>query len=263
MSGQLAGIRAIGARPPAGPGYRLIVAVDLEGSTRRTNPVKGELRRVMYDLLDQALQAAGIEPGHLEDMADRGDGVLILIRPHDDVPKTALLGRLIPVLTGLLAQHNAAIAQPELELRMRAVVHAGEVHGDGRGFYGDDLDVAFRLLNAPAAKRALREATSSPLVLVISEEIFTGVVRHGYVGTGGYGPAVRVRVGERHRRGRLHIPVPAKAGRQATTLRTRDQFLTPISLPVATANGPGPDQLSGRPLLTAINGHGGPRQAPG
>ena len=40
--------------------------------------------------------------------------MLILIRPHDDVPKTALLGRLIPTLTALLAEHNATAAEPEL-----------------------------------------------------------------------------------------------------------------------------------------------------
>jgi hypothetical protein len=88
------------------------------------------------------------------------------------------------------------------------VVHAGEVHDDGRGFYGDDLDVAFRLLDSPAVKRALREASASPLVLVVSEEIFTGIVRHGYVEGGRYEQRVQVRVGERRRRGRVHVPLP-------------------------------------------------------
>ena len=76
----------------AGPVHRSIVAVDVEGSTKRTNPEGGELRRILYALLDRALEDAGIDPRHLEDMADRGDGVLILIRPHDDVPKTVLIG---------------------------------------------------------------------------------------------------------------------------------------------------------------------------
>ena len=149
MSGQLAMV------PPLddGPVHRSIVAVDVEGSTKRTNPAKGELRRILYDLLERALRAAGIGPRHLEELADRGDGVLILIRPHDDVPKTVLLGRLIPALTALLAEHNAAVAEPELRMRLRAVVHAGEVHDDGWGFYGDDIDVAFRLLEAPTVKR--------------------------------------------------------------------------------------------------------------
>ena len=237
MSGHLAAVRAIGAQPFAGPVYRSIVVVDLEGSTKRSNMVKGELRRVMYELLDQAFLAAGIGPGHLEELADRGDGVLILIRPHDDVPKAALLGRLIPVLAGLLAEHNAAATRPELELRMRAVVHAGEVHEDDRGFYGDDIDVAFRLVNAPAVKRALREAPSSPLVLVISEEIFSAVVRLGYVAADGYEPSVRVRVGEQLRRGRVHIPVPAATDRPAAIPRPRGLLLPLAPLSIPALNG--------------------------
>jgi len=171
MSVHLAAVRAVGAQPSACPVYRSIVAVDLEGSTKRTNVVKGELRRVMYELLDRALTAAGIGPNHLEDLVDRGDGVLILVRPHDDVPKTVLLGRLMPVLTALLAGHNAQVTRPELELRLRAVVHAGEVHYDGRGFYGDDLDVAFRLLDAPAAIAARGfPATDLAVPLRITDE---------------------------------------------------------------------------------------------
>lgn len=256
MSGHLATVRAIGAQPFAGPVYRSIVVVDLEGSTKRSNMAKGELRRVMYELLDQALMAAGIGPDHLEELADRGDGVLILIRPHDDVPKSALVGRLIPVLAGLLAEHNAAAARPELELRMRAVVHAGEVHEDGRGFYGDDIDVAFRLVNAPAVKRALRETASSPLVLVVSEEIFSAVVRHGYVAAGGYEPAVRVQVGEQRRRGRVHIPVPANTGHPATLRPVSGPLLPTLPLSAAAANGHDVEQLPGHPAVAAIVRHG-------
>jgi len=255
MSGHLATVHAIGAQPFACPVYRSIVVVDLEASTKRGNMAKGELRRVMYELLDLAFMAAGIGPDHLEELADRGDGVLILIRPHDDVPKTALLGRLIPVLAGLLAEHNAAVARPELRLRMRAVVHAGEVHDDGRGFYGDDLDVAFRLLNAPAVKRALRLATSSPLVLVVSEEIFTAIVRHGYLDADGYEPTVRVRVGDRLRRGRVHVPVPADTSRPAVIRRAGVGLPPAKPLSIAAVNGRDPKQLPGPPPLTAVNGH--------
>lgn len=220
MNSQLATVRTPGVPSTAGPVHRSIVAVDVEGSTMRTNPVKGELRRILYDLMDRALQAAGIGPKHLEQLSDRGDGMLILVRPHDDVPKTVLLGRLVPVLTALLIEYNATVKRPELELRLRVVVHAGEVHADGNGFYGDDLDVAFRLLDSPAVKRALKE-TSAALVLVISEEIFSGIVRHGYVGGGPYNQRVHVRVGERQRRGRVHIPVPASFDRPPAIRQTR------------------------------------------
>jgi hypothetical protein len=225
--------------PPVsdGPVHRSIVAVDVEGSTKRTNPAKGKLRRILYDLLERALKAAGIGPRHLEELADRGDGVLILIRPYDDVPKTVLIGRLIPALTALLAQHNAAVAEPELRMRLRAVVHAGEVHDDDWGFYGDDIDVAFRLLEAPTVKRVLRDAPEAPLVLVVSEELWAGVVRHGYVDGGPYQQRVQVKVGGRRRRGRVHLPVPAPHDLPALVPRARAP-LTSGSRAVASLAGP-------------------------
>ena len=205
------------------PVYRSIVAVDVDGSTKRTNPAKGKLRRILYDLLKRALEDAGIGPRHLEDLADRGDGVLILIRPYDDVPKTVLIGRLIPALTALLAEHNAAVAEPELRMRLRAVVHAGEVHDDAWGFYGDDIDVAFRLLEAPTVKQALRGAPEAPLVLVVSEELWTGIVRQGYVDSSPYQRHVQVKVGGRRRRGRVQLPVPARSDPPGLAARPRTQ----------------------------------------
>jgi len=206
MSARLASVSFLASRRLAGPMHRSIVTVDLEGSTARTDPVKGELRRTMYDLLGRALEASAITDKHLEQLTDRGDGVLLLVRPHDDVPKTVLLGKLIPSLTALLVEHNSrAEAHPALQMRLRAVVHAGEIHGDGRGFYGESIDVAIRLLDSAPVKKALRQ-TSSPLVLVISEVIHSGIVCHGYVDAEAYVPMVRVRVAGRQHRGWVHIP---------------------------------------------------------
>jgi len=227
----------LGTRPRIDPVHRSIVAVDIEGSTRRTNPAKGKLRRVLYDLLDRALRAAGIGSRHLEELADRGDGVLILIRPYDDVPKTVLLGRLIPALAALLAEHNATVVEPELRMRLRAVVHAGEVHDDGWGFYGDDIDVALRLLEAPTVKRVLRDAPEAPLVLVVSEEIWAGIVRHRYVDGDPYQQRIQVKVGERRRRGRVHLPVPARSDFSALGPRARTSLMS-SSLAVASLTGP-------------------------
>jgi hypothetical protein len=231
MGMMLAAERTPDVQALAGPVHRLIVAVDIEGSTRRTNPVKGELRHDLYELLERALQAAGITARHLEPHTDRGDGVLILIRPHDDVPKTLVLGRLMPILTALLTEHNGSVTRPELRLRLRAVVHAGEVHGDDRGFYGDDLDAACRLLDSPKLKQALQEAVASPLVLAVSEEIFTGIVQHGYLDAGPYQPLGRVRVGNRNRRGWVHVPAPIYPDPPDVIRRPNGQ-LPPMSLAI-------------------------------
>ncbi|HEX5300551.1 MAG TPA: hypothetical protein VFW50_26510 [Streptosporangiaceae bacterium] len=216
----LTALRNLDARPLCGPVYRLILAVDLEGSTKRTNPARGELRRALYRLMDRALAATEIAGQHLEQPADRGDGMLILIRPHDDVPKTALLGRLVPALTTLLAEHNAAAPDPSLRMRLRVVIHAGEIHVDDWGFYGEELDVAFRLLDSPAVKKALNMARMSPLALVTSDEIFRTIIRHGYLDAGPYQPLVRVRIADQQRRGWVSTPVPVDCDQESSTYGT-------------------------------------------
>jgi hypothetical protein len=214
MSTRLAAVASLDDQRSADPVYRSIIALDVEKSTMRTNPVKGELRRVMYDLLERSLEAAKIPGNCLEQLTDRGDGVLVLIRPHDEVPKTVILGRLIPRLANLLSDYNAQVARPESRMRLRAVVHAGEVHMDRRGCYGEAIDIAIRLLDSPRVKKALKLA-AGPLALVISDEIYSGIVHHGYVDASAYFPVGRVSVGERRHRGWVHIPALENAGATA------------------------------------------------
>ncbi len=248
MNSRLAPVPSTG-RSVADPVHRLILAVDVEGSTQRLNPDKGELRRIMYALLDRALRATGIGYKHLEPLNDRGDGVLILIRPHDDVPKTLPLRLLIPKLAALLVEHNATVDRPNLRLRLRVVFHAGEIHNDGWGFFGEDLDVAFRLLDAPGVKKALRNAPTSPLALVVSEEIHSAIVRQGYVDGGPYEQSVSVRVAERRLRGWVNIPVPAAAERALPAWPPQDAVARRV---------PGH-----RPAAAAVRGGGSRRPFPG
>lgn len=166
------------------PRHRVIVAVDIEQSTSRPDPVKAELRRALYDLFDQALRSAGIRRRHRDRFTDRGDGLLALIHPVDQASKPIVLNRAIPAFCQLLASHNASLAStgrlPE-QFRVRVVVHAGEIHYDNNGCFGEALDIAFRLLDAPGVKKALRTA-ADPLTLVISDDIYRTIVRHGYAG---------------------------------------------------------------------------------
>jgi hypothetical protein len=229
MGTRHAAVTYLNGRRSAGPMYRSIVAIDLEGSTLRTNPVKGELRRVMYDLLGRALAAAEISDDYLERLTDRGDGILVLIRPHDDVPKTVLLDRLIPRLTALLIEYNARVTQPALRMRLRTVVHAGEVHGDRRGYYGEAIDIAIRLLDSAPVKKALNQ-TTSPLVLVISEEIHSGIVLQGYVTGGTYQPIVRVRVANKQRRGWVHVPGSDELRAASSPAKPSARARTPVSI---------------------------------
>ncbi len=192
------------------PRYRSIVALDIERSTSRPNPVKGELRNKTYELLEVALRTAGVGERHRDGFVDRGDGILALIHPVDQVPKTLLLNRAVPCLKRLLTEYNASLprhSQPQRQLRVRVVMHAGEVHYDRNGCFGESLDVAFRLLDAGRVKRTLRE-TADPLILVISGEIYSSVVRHGYDGIDdqAFHPLVRVEVAGKRYPGWIHIP---------------------------------------------------------
>jgi class 3 adenylate cyclase len=212
--------------PPKGvPHHRTIFSVDIESSTTRTNPVKAELRKALYELFDAALCSAGICERHRDRFFDRGDGVLALIHPVEQASKVPLLNRAIPTLKQLLTDYNASLprlGRPERQLRIRAVVHAGEVHYDVNGCFGEALDVAFRLLDAPPVKKALRVAVS-PLILVVSEDIYRSVVRQRYDGIDQdtFRPLVRVQIAGDRYRGWIHPAEEAAQGGMAQIVEYR------------------------------------------
>ena len=167
---------------PSYPARRkAIVALDIEGSTSRPDPVKAELRTILYELFDAALRSAGVHTGRRDRFIDRGDGLLALIDPAD---QALLMNQAVPAFRQLLTSYNAALpatGRRHRQLRVRAVMHTGEIHDDDNGCYGETLDIAFRLLDAPRVKTALR-AAHGPLLLVISSEIYNWAVRPGFAG---------------------------------------------------------------------------------
>ncbi len=164
--------------------HRTIVALDIEQSTQRSDTVKADLRAKAYELFELALRSAGIYPRHRDRFVDRGDGILALVYPVKPAPKAVLLNSVIPALNRLLTDYNAGLPRtsPLHQLRVRVVVHTGEVRYDSHGCFGEALDIAFRLLDHIRVKNALRRA-ADPLVLVISGDIYRSIVRHSRDGT--------------------------------------------------------------------------------
>jgi hypothetical protein len=185
---------------PIGSVHRALLVVDIENSTGRRDPVKARLRHELYHLLEEALRTSGILPRHRDALIDRGDGVLVLIHPADHLPKALLLTTLVPTLDRLLAEHNAAF--PQLAFRLRVVVHAGEVHYDLRGAFGEAIDLICRLLNAPELKATLRQG-EAPTALAVSHHVYDTVVRHDHAGIAdqAFQPLIRVDVGGTVRHG--------------------------------------------------------------
>ena len=102
----------------------------------------------------------------------------------------------------LLADYNASLprASRPQQLRIRVVIHAGEVRYDAHGCFGEALDITFRLLDDSRVKKAL-QGTADPMVLVVSGDIYRSVVRHSYDASDqpSFQPLVCVRVaGSRH-----------------------------------------------------------------
>lgn len=196
------------------PVHRSILAIDIESfSPPRTASIRIELRLQLYRLVQEALDYTGADSSCCDPFEDRGDGMLVLIHPTDAVPKTLLLSRFIPELTRLLVDYNLTLPPdewPRRGLRLRAAVHAGEIHFDDNGYFGEALDLTCRLLDAPGLKK-LHASVASPLVLVVSDDIYYGVVKHGYDGLreDTYRFEVRVSMAGRKRQGYVHVPVEA------------------------------------------------------
>jgi class 3 adenylate cyclase len=130
-------IRQAGRLMHAEPEHRGILALDIQGFGRldRSNPARVRMRTGLHRILQNALTAAGIHP-ESADQSEYGDGILVLLDPQ--ISKARLLYPLLPRLVSGLAQYNGAAPDGE-RLRLRVVVHAGELLRDGYGMTGEDL----------------------------------------------------------------------------------------------------------------------------
>jgi tetratricopeptide (TPR) repeat protein len=163
--------RPVHGRRPAV--HRTILVVDVEQfcDRRRRNVNQVAVRRGLYRSLYSAFETADI-PWESCDREDRGDGVFILAA--GDVPKAAFIEALPLALVDALRRHNNT--HPDTErIRLRMAVHAGEVSYDDHGVTAASVNLAFRLLDAPALRSAL---VGSPgvLALIVSSWFFEEVV---------------------------------------------------------------------------------------
>lgn len=155
-----------------------ILLLDIERFSDRDDVEQAYLRRMLYDLTDQALLAAGIDETRRK-RADRGDSVMELIDANASV--TALLRALLTELPAQLRSMNRQ-ASRSAQMRLRGVVAAGYVAVDRHdGWVGTDLNHACRLLDAKLLKEALRERPSD-FALCVSDAVYQGIVRHSHTG---------------------------------------------------------------------------------
>jgi class 3 adenylate cyclase len=167
------------ARKPVvdpGPLHRSIMVLDVAGFGRWDNSTQLVVRGVLNTAVREAFRGTGVRWSALA-VEDRGDGAIILVPAT--VSKVDLLDPVIPSLVASIRRHNATV-DPSLRIRLRISLHAGEVHQDATGWVGTDLNVACRLVSSAAVRRDLLQRPAADLLVVVSEVIYQGVVRHGY-----------------------------------------------------------------------------------
>jgi hypothetical protein len=154
------------------PRHFSIVVLDVENSGALAGPEKKEVREDLYAILGRALERSGIGTDSVRS-EDRGDGIYLLVSA--DVSKRLLIDPFINAIDTDLAARR--VGQPGLRLRL--VVHHGEVLVDDQGSSGGDVDTAFAMVDSAQLREALRAARKGRMAVVVPEDLYQSVVR-GY-----------------------------------------------------------------------------------
>ena len=121
------------------------------GSPNRTDADRRFIRDVSIDMTRTAMKSIWDSCS----MEDRGDGLLIVVRP--DVPTVKVIECLLNGLPAYLGQHNRRSADAA-RIQLRIAADVGPVASDEMGLSGETLIRASRLLEAHRLKKAMAVA---------------------------------------------------------------------------------------------------------
>ncbi|MEU0796564.1 hypothetical protein ABZ342_41420 [Amycolatopsis sp. NPDC005961] len=180
-----------------------ILAVDVErfNAPRRTNLHRLIVRSGLYRAVEDAFATSGVRWRDCHRI-DLGDGVLVLT--PGDYPKAVFGERVPQELAKNLSTHNSAHTTEE-QIRLRMVLHAGEITRDAHGFTGSAIMHAFRLLDSRAAKDAL-SASDGDIAVIASDWFYEEVIRHIKFGDPKSYTSVFAAVKETTTRAWVHLP---------------------------------------------------------
>ncbi|WP_231933393.1 hypothetical protein [Micromonospora coxensis] len=168
-----AGLVTKGAKTMRHPERRLLVAVDMERYSRRSNLQQYEAQQDFKQLLQMAARDVGLDRVTWTTQ-QAGDGELAIL-PRD-VPEARVIGRFVPELDRRLRHHNSS-RLPAARIRLRVAVHQGMVHLDGaNGFPGNAVVHVCRLCEADPVRKALAAFPGAGVALVVSTEIYRDIV---------------------------------------------------------------------------------------
>lgn len=145
---------------------RMIVVVDVVGFTAPGRHLRDRLavRDGMYEVVEKALTESGVDYDSCV-REDRGDGALLLLPPG--ASRSVVIDKLPERLVVELLRYNSTHT-PQAQFKLRVSLNSGEVMHDGRGWVGEAVDTAFRILDEKKVKDAFAE--SGRLVAFISSQ---------------------------------------------------------------------------------------------
>jgi hypothetical protein len=162
--------------------YRALLACDIAGSAGRGEQRLQEIRSVLRTALSGAMRVAKLDEREFA-YVDTGDGCQ-LVAP-DGLLKARLLAPLLPELNSRIREHNRHAA-PEVRMRVRVAVHAGEVRVDPGSvgvpgaFSGAPFEALARLLDAAPLRQAAGTGNSgTPVAAILSHHYHEDTVGHG------------------------------------------------------------------------------------
>ncbi|MGX4655299.1 hypothetical protein ACWCHM_16535 [Micromonospora sp. SCSIO 07396] len=155
------------------PERRLLISVDMERYSRRSNLQQYEAQQNFRTLLHAAATDVGLDRvTWITQQA--GDGELAIL-PRD-VPESRVIGRFVPELNRRLRAFNSD-RTPPAQIRLRVAVHQGLVHLDGaNGFPGHAVVHVCRLCDAKPVRQALAAFPDAGVALVVSTQMYREVV---------------------------------------------------------------------------------------
>jgi hypothetical protein len=158
------------------PLHHTIVGMDVARSGIRDDQLQVRMRADLRAIVHEALARQGLDAAGI-DHNDLGDGVRLIVPAQ--VTPALLLDPFVPHLAAALREHRK-VAADRARLRLRLAVHMGLLHREGGGWAGEPLVHCARLLDAPPLRQVLDADDRADLVVIVSQDVYDKVVRHGY-----------------------------------------------------------------------------------
>jgi hypothetical protein len=154
--------------------HKTIMALDIAGynDPRRTTAHRLVVHDGFWNLLRTSFAEVGV-PWDVLFQENTGDGAMIQLPAQ--VAKADLVAALPDRMLAELRRYNAVHAE-EAHVQLRVAFHAGEVYQASHGTVSDATSHAFRLVEAPEAKSALKKSGAA-LALIVSDSFYQDVVR--------------------------------------------------------------------------------------